>query len=190
MAEHTFSEHTFSVLHCSIFFSVEPVLIGSSVDTGVLEISASGSSFGSGDFGLGLRYFESRLCSAELSLDGFFFISLSFVIVDFGLLFAKTKSRVHKMFILPKKNMFEIMNATLSTGAVFEVVGFSSEVSSVASSSDEEIKVESAVQKKMLQADANCNVVPIWGCTLHHIDDLPYDPHDYFPHTYGFMRKK
>jgi len=59
-----------------------------------------------------------------------------------------------------------------------------------AETSDEEIKVESAVQKKMLQADANCNVVPIWGCTLHHIDDLPYDPRDYFPHTYGFMRKK
>ena len=25
---------------------------------------------------------------------------------------------------------------------------------------------------------------------MHHIDDLPYDPHEYFPHTYGFMRKK
>jgi hypothetical protein len=34
------------------------------------------------------------------------------------------------------------MNATLPTGAAFEVVGFSSEVSSVASSSEEEIKVE------------------------------------------------
>lgn len=34
------------------------------------------------------------------------------------------------------------------------------------------------------------DIVPIWGCTLHHIDDLPYDPAEYFPHTYGFMRKK
>ena len=33
-------------------------------------------------------------------------------------------------------------------------------------------------------------MVPIWGSTLHHIDDLPYDPVQYFPHTYGFMRKK
>lgn len=30
----------------------------------------------------------------------------------------------------------------------------------------------------------------IWGSTLHHIDDLPYDPFEYFPHTYGNMRKK
>lgn len=39
-------------------------------------------------------------------------------------------------------------------------------------------------------ADANCDIISIWGSTLHHIDDLPYDPHEYFPHTYGFMRKK
>lgn len=25
---------------------------------------------------------------------------------------------------------------------------------------------------------------------MHHIDDLPYDPREYFPHTYGNMRKK
>jgi hypothetical protein len=25
---------------------------------------------------------------------------------------------------------------------------------------------------------------------LHHIDDLPYDPHTYFPHVYGHFRKK
>ena len=42
----------------------------------------------------------------------------------------------------------------------------------------------------MLQADSNCKIVSIWGCTLHHIDDLPYDPVEYFPHTYGNMRKK
>ena len=42
----------------------------------------------------------------------------------------------------------------------------------------------------MLDAQASCDFVRIWGSTLHHIDDLPYDPHEYFPHTYGFMRKK
>ena len=50
--------------------------------------------------------------------------------------------------------------------------------------------MEAAVLKEMLKADAACNFVPIWGSTLHHIDDLPYDPHEYFPHTYGNMRKK
>ena len=33
-------------------------------------------------------------------------------------------------------------------------------------------------------------MVGIWGCTLHHIDDLPYDPVEYYPHTYGNMVKK
>ena len=32
--------------------------------------------------------------------------------------------------------------------------------------------------------------MPIWNSTLHHIDDLPYDPVEYFPHVYGNMRKK
>ena len=46
------------------------------------------------------------------------------------------------------------------------------------------------MRNSLLKADPVCNMVPIWGSTLHHIDDLPYDPHEYFPHTYGFMRKK
>ena len=56
--------------------------------------------------------------------------------------------------------------------------------------SDEELKVEAAVRSSIERVDAACNIVSIWGSTLHHIDDLPYDPHNYFPHTYGFMRKK
>jgi len=46
------------------------------------------------------------------------------------------------------------------------------------------------VREQLLSANSECGIVPIWGSTLHHIDDLPYDPRDYFPHTYGFMRKK
>ena len=30
----------------------------------------------------------------------------------------------------------------------------------------------------------------IWGSTLHHIHDLPYNPIQYFPHAYGYYRKK
>lgn len=32
--------------------------------------------------------------------------------------------------------------------------------------------------------------VSVWGNTLHHIDDLPYNPISYFPHVYGNFRKK
>ena len=42
----------------------------------------------------------------------------------------------------------------------------------------------------MDSSSASTEMVKIWGNTLHHIDDLPYDPYTYFPHTYGFMRKK
>lgn len=30
----------------------------------------------------------------------------------------------------------------------------------------------------------------VWGSTLHHIDDLPYDPQEYLPHVYGKFREK
>ena len=33
-------------------------------------------------------------------------------------------------------------------------------------------------------------MVGIWGATLNHIDDLPYDPHEEYPHVYGNARKK
>ena len=32
--------------------------------------------------------------------------------------------------------------------------------------------------------------VSLWGSTLHHIDDMPYKPLEYFPHIYGNFRKK
>jgi hypothetical protein len=32
--------------------------------------------------------------------------------------------------------------------------------------------------------------VSVWGSTLHHIDDLPYVPTNYFPHAYGYYRKR
>lgn len=58
-----------------------------------------------------------------------------------------------------------------------------------AETSDEELKVEALVKEKLGEGHG-ADIVPIWGCTLHHIDDLPYDPVEYFPHTYGNMRKK
>ena len=57
-----------------------------------------------------------------------------------------------------------------------------------AETSDEEVKVEAQVKSRLEKHGAD--VVPIWGSTLHHIDDLPYNPTEYFPHTYGYMRKK
>jgi len=32
--------------------------------------------------------------------------------------------------------------------------------------------------------------VVVWGSTLHHIDDMPYNPLEYFPPVYGNFRKK
>ena len=55
---------------------------------------------------------------------------------------------------------------------------------------DEELKVEELVKEKVKESEGTSNFVSIWGSTLHHIDDLPYDPHSYFPHVYGNFRKK
>ena len=54
-----------------------------------------------------------------------------------------------------------------------------------AETSDEEIKSEERVKEAVSKKDSNLNMVGIWGSTLHNVDDLPYDPHDYFPLAYG-----
>jgi deoxyribodipyrimidine photo-lyase len=30
----------------------------------------------------------------------------------------------------------------------------------------------------------------VWGSTIHHLDDLPYNPKEYLPHIYGKFREK
>lgn len=52
---------------------------------------------------------------------------------------------------------------------------------------DEERRVENALKAKLPKGT---DFVNIWGSTLHHIDDLPYDPVEYFPHIYGNFRKR
>ena len=79
----------------------------------------------------------------------------------------------------PESFLSQLVNPNCQTTLVYQ-----------AETSDEEVKIEAQVREQMLKADSACQMVPIWGSTLHHIDDLPYDPHEYFPHTYGFMRKK
>ena len=46
------------------------------------------------------------------------------------------------------------------------------------------------MRSQMLQVNAACNFVSLWGSTLHHIDDLPYDPYDFCPPSYSSMRRK
>jgi deoxyribodipyrimidine photo-lyase len=53
----------------------------------------------------------------------------------------------------------------------------------------EERKVEDKVIESLLKANKDINFVSLWGSTLHHIDDLPYNPLEYFPHVYGNFRK-
>lgn len=54
----------------------------------------------------------------------------------------------------------------------------------------EERFVEDQIKEQMESTKAKCQFVSIWGSTIHHIDDLPYDPVEYFPHVYGNMKKK
>ena len=51
--------------------------------------------------------------------------------------------------------------------------------------SDEEVKIEEQVQEAVSKEDAQLNMQGIWGSSVHHIDDLPYDPYDYFPNVVG-----
>jgi hypothetical protein len=46
--------------------------------------------------------------------------------------------------------------------------------------------------KKAAGNDKNLNVSieSVWGSTLHHLDDLPYNPREYLPHIYGKFREK
>ena len=53
-----------------------------------------------------------------------------------------------------------------------------------AETSDEETKVEAQVKAKLGKTGHGADLVPIWGCTLHHIDDLPYDPAEFFPQSH------
>jgi deoxyribodipyrimidine photo-lyase len=53
----------------------------------------------------------------------------------------------------------------------------------------EERKVEDNVIDALSKAVKEINFVSLWGATLHHIDDLPYKPLEYFPHVYGNFRK-
>jgi hypothetical protein len=57
---------------------------------------------------------------------------------------------------------------------------------------DEERRVENALKATLEDAQPPFSVdfVSLWGSTLHHIDDMPYDPVEYFPHIYGNFRKK
>jgi len=54
----------------------------------------------------------------------------------------------------------------------------------------EELTVEKKVRNRLTARQGDCDFVNIWGSTLHHVDDLPYNPQEYFPHVYGNFRKK
>jgi deoxyribodipyrimidine photo-lyase len=54
----------------------------------------------------------------------------------------------------------------------------------------EELDVEKAVVNALKTSKNSISVESVWGSTLHHIDDLSYDPHEYLPHIYGKFREK
>jgi deoxyribodipyrimidine photo-lyase len=54
----------------------------------------------------------------------------------------------------------------------------------------EELAIEKTVRERLTSTLPETQFLSIWGSTLHHIDDLPYDPNTYAPHAYGYFRKK
>jgi deoxyribodipyrimidine photo-lyase len=54
----------------------------------------------------------------------------------------------------------------------------------------EELAVEDQVIAALLSSNANVDFVSVWGSTLHHVDDLPYNPRKYLPNVYTkFVRE-
>jgi len=54
----------------------------------------------------------------------------------------------------------------------------------------EELTVEDNLVKSLKDSKHSVSVESVWGSTLHHIDDIPYNPKDYLPHIYGKFREK
>ena len=50
-------------------------------------------------------------------------------------------------------------------------------------------KVEEQLLESLEAKGADVRLMPIWNSTLHHIDDLPYDPAEYCAHGYSNFRK-
>jgi hypothetical protein len=36
----------------------------------------------------------------------------------------------------------------------------------------------------------SAKIESVWGLTLHHLNDLDYDPNEYLPHIYGKFRER
>ena len=76
------------------------------------------------------------------------------------------------------------LNQLISGGDIKTTVVYQQEICS------EELRVENQVISEIQAQHKNVDFVSVWGSTLHHIDDLPYKPLEYFPHVYGNFRKK
>ena len=50
------------------------------------------------------------------------------------------------------------------------------------------MRVETNV--KMSLEKLGAKVRSVWGSTLYHLEDLPYNPKEYLPHIYGKFREK
>ena len=58
----------------------------------------------------------------------------------------------------------------------------------------EELDIESNVKKGLQKAgeklDTSVSLDSIWGLTMHHLNDLDYNPLEYLPHIYGKFRER
>jgi deoxyribodipyrimidine photo-lyase len=46
------------------------------------------------------------------------------------------------------------------------------------------------MERRSEEDSLNVRAESVWGSTLHHLDDLPYNPKEYLPHIYGKFREK
>ena len=54
----------------------------------------------------------------------------------------------------------------------------------------EELEVESNVKYHAQKTGMEMKMESVWGSTIVHVDDMPYDPFDYIPANFSGMRNK
>ena len=54
----------------------------------------------------------------------------------------------------------------------------------------EELQIETNLINSLKDSNKSVQVESVWGSTLHHIDDMSYNPKEYLPHIYGKFREK
>jgi len=82
------------------------------------------------------------------------------------------------------KEMPEHFIPSLLSADKHNLVVFQQEVCS------EELAVEANLVQSLRETGHSVAVKSLWGSTLHHIHDLPYNPNEFLPHVYGELKRE